>query len=55
MLVLEAESAARVRELLGADPWSEELLRVESFERWTVRLDGRPDRSRAIGSADDRG
>jgi uncharacterized protein YciI len=39
--VVEAESEAAVRAAFAADPWSESHLRVDSVDRWTIRLDGR--------------
>ena len=38
---VEAESPEAVRERLARDPWHESHLRVESIDRWTVRLDSR--------------
>jgi hypothetical protein len=38
--VVEAASAAKVRERLRRDPWSGSHLVVESVDRWTVRLNG---------------
>ena len=40
--IVEAESAAAIRERLAEDPWSPNgMLRPASIERWTVLLDGR--------------
>lgn len=39
--VIEAESEEAVRATLSRDPWSETHLRVQSIDRWTIRLDGR--------------
>jgi len=44
VLVVEAESEDAVRETLARDPWSGTHLVVDSVDRWTIRLDGRPDR-----------
>ena len=41
VLAVEAESEDEVRAALAADPWSETHLRVDSIDRWTIRLDGR--------------
>jgi hypothetical protein len=41
VLAVEAESEDTVRETLARDPWSGTHLRIESIERWTIRLDGR--------------
>jgi uncharacterized protein YciI len=41
VLAVEAGSEVAVRETLARDPWSGDLLRVESVEPWTIRLDGR--------------
>ena len=38
---VEAESEEEIRATLARDPWSETHLRVDSIERWTIRLDGR--------------
>lgn len=38
LLVVGAESEEAVRERLAADPWPEELLTIESVERWTLWL-----------------
>jgi uncharacterized protein YciI len=37
----EAESEAALRTTLARDPWNETHLRIESIDRWTIRLDGR--------------
>jgi uncharacterized protein YciI len=39
--VVEAESEEAIRARLARDPWSESHLRVESIDRWTIRLEGR--------------
>jgi uncharacterized protein YciI len=41
VLIVEAESDDAVRATLARDPWSETHLRVDSIDRWTIRLDGR--------------
>ena len=41
VLVIEAESEDAVRATLARDPWSETHLRIDTIERWTIRLDGR--------------
>jgi uncharacterized protein YciI len=41
VLAVEAESESAVRDTLARDPWHESHLRVETIDRWTVRLDGR--------------
>lgn len=41
VLVIEAESEDAVRATLARDPWSETHLRVDTIDRWTIRLDGR--------------
>jgi uncharacterized protein YciI len=38
---VEAESEEAIRETLARDPWSDTHLRVDSIDRWTIRLDGR--------------
>jgi hypothetical protein len=38
---VEAESEEAIRETLARDPWSGTHLRVDSIDRWTIRLDGR--------------
>jgi hypothetical protein len=40
VLVVESESEADVRERLARDPWTDTHLRIESIDRWTIRLDG---------------
>jgi uncharacterized protein YciI len=40
---VEAESEQAVRSTLASDPWSGTHLALESVERWTIRLDARPD------------
>lgn len=42
VLVVEAESEDAIRATLARDPWSETHLGVDTIERWTIRLDGRP-------------
>jgi hypothetical protein len=37
--VVEAESEDAIRATLARDPWSETHLRVETIDRWTIRLD----------------
>jgi uncharacterized protein YciI len=39
--VIEAESEDEIRETLARDPWFETHLRIDSIDRWTIRLDGR--------------
>jgi uncharacterized protein YciI len=41
VLVVEAESEDAVRATLAGDPWSETHLRIDTIDRWTIRLDGR--------------
>jgi uncharacterized protein YciI len=41
VLVVEADSEEAVRDTLARDPWSETHLRVDTIDRWTIRLDGR--------------
>jgi len=41
VLVIDAESEDAVREILARDPWDQSHLRIDSIERWTIRLDGR--------------
>ena len=41
VLVIEAESEDAVRATLAVDPWSETHLRIDTVDRWTIRLDGR--------------
>ena len=41
VLVVEAESEDAVRSRLARDPWSETHLRIDTIDRWTIRLDGR--------------
>ncbi len=41
VLVLEAESEDAVRTTLARDPWSGTHLRIDTIDRWTIRLDGR--------------
>jgi hypothetical protein len=37
----EAESEDAVRCTLARDPWNETHLRIDTIDRWTIRLDGR--------------
>jgi uncharacterized protein YciI len=39
--VVEAESEEAIRDTLARDPWSETHLRIDTIDRWTIRLDGR--------------
>jgi len=41
VLVIEAESEDAIRTTFARDPWAETHLRIDSIERWTIRLDGR--------------
>ncbi len=41
VLAVEGSSEEEVRETLARDPWSGSHLRIETVERWTIRLDGR--------------
>ena len=41
VLIADAQSEKVVRATFARDPWSETMLRVDSVERWTIRLDGR--------------
>jgi hypothetical protein len=45
VLVVEAESEAVVRDTLARDPWHDTHLRIETIDRWTIRLDGRSSRN----------
>jgi uncharacterized protein YciI len=38
LLVVDAESEEAIRERLAGDPWSEQLLTIESVEPWSVWL-----------------
>jgi len=38
---VEADSEETIRTTLAGDPWSETHLRIETIDRWTIRLDGR--------------
>jgi hypothetical protein len=38
LVLVQAESEAAVRERLAGDPWPEELLTIESVERWSIWL-----------------
>lgn len=49
VLAVEAESEADVRSTLAPDPWSGTHLVVDSVDAWTIRLDGRRDRTRHAG------
>jgi uncharacterized protein YciI len=39
--VVEPESEDAIRDTLARDPWSETHLRIDSIDRWVIRLDGR--------------
>jgi hypothetical protein len=39
--VVEADSDDAVRATFARDPWSETHLRVDTIDRWMIRLDGR--------------
>jgi hypothetical protein len=39
--VVEAASEAAIRATLARDPWSETHLRIDTIDRWTIRLDSR--------------
>jgi uncharacterized protein YciI len=41
VLIVEAESEDAVRSMLARDPWNETHLRIDTVDRWTIRLDGR--------------
>jgi hypothetical protein len=41
VLVVEAASEDAVRAAYARDPWSESHLRLDTIDRWTIRLDGR--------------
>jgi hypothetical protein len=41
VLVVEAESEDDVRATLAGDPWSDSHLRIDTIDRWTIRLGGR--------------
>jgi hypothetical protein len=45
VLAVEAGSEDEVRATLARDPWSGSHLLVDTVDRWTLRLDGRPGRS----------
>jgi uncharacterized protein len=38
LLVVEADSEAKVRERLADDPWGENMLATDSIEPWTIFL-----------------
>ena len=38
LLVVEADDEAAVRERLGADPWWESVLRIDSIRPWSIWL-----------------
>jgi hypothetical protein len=40
-LAMDLESEEAVRAILSRDPWSGTHLRIDTIERWTIRLDGR--------------
>ncbi len=40
--VVEAGSEETVRDTLSRDPWHGTHLLIDSIDRWTIRLDGRP-------------
>ena len=42
VLAVESESEDAIRDTLARDPWSGTHLLVDTIERWTIRLDGRP-------------
>jgi hypothetical protein len=44
VLAVEAAGEDEVRATLARDPWSGTHLVVDSVDRWTIRLDGRPRR-----------
>jgi hypothetical protein len=44
VLAVEAAGEDEVRATLARDPWSGTHLVVDSVDRWTIRLDGRPGR-----------
>jgi uncharacterized protein YciI len=37
--VVAAETEDEIRQRLAGDPWSDELLRIASIERWTILLE----------------
>jgi uncharacterized protein YciI len=41
VLVVDAESEDAVRKTLARDPWYQTHLRIDTVDRWTIRLDGR--------------
>jgi uncharacterized protein YciI len=41
VLAVEAESEDAVRDTLARDPWSDTHLRIDTVDRWTIRLDRR--------------
>ena len=41
VLAIEADSEDAIRTRFASDPWAETHLRIDSIERWTIRLDGR--------------
>ncbi|HVC03058.1 MAG TPA: hypothetical protein VND88_00155 [Candidatus Acidoferrales bacterium] len=41
VLVVDAESEDAVRKTLVRDPWDQTHLRIDTVDRWTIRLDGR--------------
>ena len=40
VLIVRAASEEAVRTRLAEDPWSETHLKVDTVDRWTIRLDG---------------
>jgi uncharacterized protein YciI len=38
---VEAYSEEDVRATLSEDPWNDSILRIDTVERWFIRLDGR--------------
>jgi hypothetical protein len=41
VLVMDVDDEQAVRRTLAGDPWHGSHLRIESVDRWTIRLDGR--------------
>ena len=48
---VEADSEQTLRDTLARDPWSESHLRIDTVERWKIRLDGRNGRLRGHGAS----